>query len=327
MIYKCQNCGANTVYSPEKGAMHCPHCDGIDSEKKQAGAGLYQCVNCGAPIKPEQYDSACRCGHCGSYMIFEERIEGSYEPHLILPFKIGKEQAKELIKREFGKKLFLPTEFLKEAYLDTMEGIYVPFFMYDYYCQYDYEGIGKKVRTWRSGDTEYTETSIYRIERSMEVAFDKIPVDASIQMDDQTMDLLEPYDYGALEQFDSKFMSGFYGEMKNMEPDALEQRARKKAGNDAESLMQAAITGYSSVRPERRDLRLNNTNAQYALLPVWQYSYKYHGAEYEFKLNGQTGKLIGNIPLSAGKIFGYGATMFAGLSAAMLMLFHILEVM
>lgn len=327
MIYKCQNCGANAVYSPEKEAMYCPHCDGIDSETVQPGNGLNQCVTCGAPIEPGQYDSAYRCEHCGSYMIFEERIEGDYEPHLILPFMVSKEKAKQIIKNEFGKKLFLPDGFLKEAYLDTMEGIYVPFFMYDFFCQYDYEGTGKKVRTWRSGDTEYTETSVFRIERSMDIDFDKIPVDASILMDDNTMDLLEPYRYDALKKFQSKYMSGFLGEMKNMEADTLEPRARSKARTDAEALMRATINGYASVSTERQDLRMNNTQTQYALLPVWSYTYKYRGKEYRFKLNGQTGKMIGSIPLSVGKIIGYGATMFGGISAALLMLFHILEVM
>jgi DNA-directed RNA polymerase subunit RPC12/RpoP len=307
--------------------MYCPHCEGIDSEVKEAGVGLQQCVTCGAPISPAQYDSAYRCEHCGSYMIFEERIEGEYEPHLILPFMISKDKAKQIIRDEFGKKLFLPSGFLKEAYLDKMEGIYVPFFMYDYFCQYDYEGTGKKIRTWRTGNTEYTETSYYRIERSMDIDFDKIPVDASILMEDKVMDLLEPFDYKALRQFQSKYMSGFLGEMKNMEADTLEPRARNKARNDAEALMKATITRYSSVKTERQDLRMNNTQTQYALLPVWSYTYQYRGKEYHFKLNGQTGKMIGGIPISLGKVIGYGATMFGGISAALLMVFHILEVM
>lgn len=327
MIYKCRNCGANAVYSPEKQAMYCPHCEGIDSEGMEPGAGTTQCINCGAPIAPGQYTSAYKCEHCGTYMIFEERVEGMYEPHLILPFMVSKAQAKQKIREEFQKKLFIPDSFLSEAFLDTMEGIYVPFFMYDYFCQYDYEGTGKKVRRWTTGDTEYTETSIYRIERAMDIDFERIPVDASILMEDNTMDLLEPYNYQALVDFQTKYMSGFYGEMKNMEPDTLEPRARNKAKNDAEGLMKSTISGYSSVTTTRQDLRMKNTNTNYALLPVWNYVYKYRGKEYRFKLNGQTGKLIGSTPIAIGKVMAYTASMFAGIAAAGLLLIQILEVL
>lgn len=326
MIYKCQNCGANTVYAPEKNGMCCPHCDSMDSEVKEPGNGLLSCVTCGAPISPKEFDSAYKCGHCGAYMIFEERVEGDLEPHLILPFMVSKNKAKEILKQTFGKKIFLPDNFLKEAFLDTMEGIYVPFYLYDYDCYYDYQGTGKKIRTWTSGNTEYTETSIYRIIREMDMDFSKIPVDASIKMDDQLMDLLEPFRYDQLRDFDTKYMSGFFGEMRNMSPDVIEPRAKMKAQSDAEALMQSTISGYSSVTPEHRDLRLRNTAQNYTLLPVWKYVYKYRGKEYEFDLNGQTGKLVGATPISVHKVVAYAITLFAGLSSIFLLALRILEV-
>lgn len=324
MVYKCLNCGANAIFDPDKGKMYCPHCDGIDSEQLQPGAGLNSCVVCGAPVEPDQYTSATKCEHCGSYMIFEERITGEREPHLILPFKVSKQKAKDCLKEKFGKKLFIPDGFLKEASLDKMEGIYVPFFMYDYDCTYEYSGTGKKVRRWRSGNTEYTETSTFQVERVMDVPFDKIPVDASIKMEDGTMDLLEPYDYSALEVFQTKYMSGFLGEMKNMEPSEVENRARHKAKADAESLMRGTMTEYEAVTPTRQNLNLIGKRTQYALLPVWDYTFRYKGKDYHFKLNGQTGKLIGATPISWGKAIGYTATMFFGLYAVLGLLLNIL---
>lgn len=192
MIFKCRNCGANTVWSPEKDSMCCPHCDSIDSEEAVKGADMFQCAACGAPMQPKQYDSATKCEHCGAYTIFEERISGEYQPHLILPFKVGKQKAKDLIKQEFGKKLFLPSSFLKESYLDKMEGDYIPFFLFDFDCHYRFAAKGKKIRRWTTGDTEYTETSIFQIFRDMDVDFSRIPTDASLAMPDGEMDLLEP---------------------------------------------------------------------------------------------------------------------------------------
>lgn len=307
--------------------MRCPHCDSLDSEEQVKSSEMFQCANCGAPMEPKQYDSASKCEHCGAYTIFEERISGGYEPHLILPFHISKAKAKETIRAEFGKKLFLPSSFLKEAYLDKMEGDYIPFFLFDFDCNYRYAGRGKKVRVWRSGNTEYTETSIYDIYRDMDVDFTKMPVDASTAMPDGEMDLLEPFDYSEMLDFQPKYMSGFLGEMYSESPEVLEPRARTKARSDAERLMHESIHGYNSVTPTMQDLQCNKKLERYALLPVWNYVYQFKGKKYFFRLNGQTGKLVGKAPVSVGKAIGYSMTLFASISAIGLLINGILGVL
>lgn len=310
MLFKCKNCGANTVWSPEHDRMCCPHCDGIDSEEMVTSDNAYQCLLCGAPMEPGQYDSAVKCEHCGAYTIFDERISGQYEPHLVIPFKISKEKAKEIIREQFQKKIFLPSTFLKEAYLDKMEGDYIPFFLFDIHCHYRYFAEGKKVRTWTVGDTQYTETSIYHIYRTMDNHFDRVPADASLSMPDHEMDLLEPFDYSAMYPFAPKYMSGFRGELYSVDGNALEPRAKTKVRNDAIALMQSSIAGYASVIPRCDDCQCETERQNYALLPVWNYTYRYRGKEYKFRLNGETGKMVGKAPMSIGKVIACSATVF-----------------
>ena len=229
---------------------------------------------------------------------------------MILPFKVGKQKAKDLIKQEFCKKLFLPSSFLKESYLDKMEGDYIPFFLFDFDCHYRFAGKGKKIRRWTTGDTEYTETSIFQIFRDMDVDFSRIPTDASLAMPDGEMDLLEPYNYGEMTGFEPKYMSGFLGEIYSVSKETLEPRAKQKARNDAGALMRSSIIGYDSVMPEMDDCQCMTKAENYALLPVWNYIYRFKGKDYFFRLNGQTGKLVGKAPISIGKMTGYAATLF-----------------
>lgn len=128
MIYKCRNCGANAVYSPEKGTMYCPYCDSQDSEELAPGGGMAVCMNCGGELKPGDYMSAVKCEHCGTYVIFEERTEGCYKPHVILPFKLGKKEVQERIRARYAKSAFIPADFLSDAKLSEIEGMYIPFF-------------------------------------------------------------------------------------------------------------------------------------------------------------------------------------------------------
>lgn len=327
MLFKCKNCGGNVVYEPYRGRMHCPHCEGEDSEDTIQGGSLKQCVNCGAPIEVSEYASASRCEHCGCYIVFNERVEGVYEPHMILPFRISKTNAVLAMEAEFERRLFTPSDFLSAKSLEKMVGIYVPFWLYDYQARYDFAGEATKVKRWTRGDTEYVETSYFEIIRRMELKFDKIPVDASYEMDDSIMDLMEPYGYDLLRDFDPKYMSGFYGEIYNQSAPELEGRAQSKARSASETLMQDSLKGYDTVRPQRKDLNLQRGRVHYALMPVWQYLYRYRGRTYQYHVNGQTAKVIGTTPVSLGKVFAYGVSVFAVVTAIGSLALRILEIL
>lgn len=311
MLFKCKNCGGNAVYDPQMEKMYCPHCEGTDCEEKVVGSGIGECLNCGAPLEITDDTSAYKCPHCGSYLIFEQRVEGEYLPHLILPFKIGKEQAAEALKKEFHKRVFTPSSFLSQASIDSMEGSYVPFFMYDFDVAASYQAKGTKIRTWRSGDTEYTETSYYNVERDMDINFDRIPVDASKNMADDIMDLMEPYDYKALRNFEEKYMSGFLAEKYSESSGELEPRAKEKADKAAHLLLHDSVAGYTTLTQVHENIAIHNKEMKYALLPVWVYTFSYRGEQYKFHVNGQTGKVIGVTPVAKDKVMGYSATVFA----------------
>lgn len=312
MIFKCKNCGGNSVYHPEKKKMWCPHCESLDSEERVEAGTMETCNNCGAPLEGiNEFTSALKCSHCGSYIILKERVEGIKRADYILPFAVSKDQAVTKLKEEFGRRLFTPDSFLSHASLQLMEGSYVPFWLYDYLSKVDYEGKGTKVRVYRKGDYEYTETSHYRIVRKMDISFDRIPVDASTRMEDDIMDLMEPYEYQALLNFEEKYMSGFEGEVYNFTQEAMEERARQKAAGDSENLLNQTISGYSTTLPIHKNINLIKEKGSFALLPVWVYKYNFKGEDYYYYVNGQTGKVIGKTPTDMKKGLGYSVTVAA----------------
>lgn len=327
MLFKCKNCGGNVIYEPGRGHMYCPHCESEESQDKLPDSSMTQCVNCGAPIEVKEYASAGKCEHCGCYLVFNERVEGVYEPHMILPFRVNKEAAVEAMNQEFRKRAFTPSDFMSAKSLEKMEGIYVPFWLYDYQAEYDFAGEGTKVRSWRSGNTEYVETSYYEVLRKMDVDFDKIPVDASYAMEDGIMDLMEPYSYQELIGFEPKYMSGFCGEVYNQGAPELEGRAQVKARNASEEMMQTSLREYETIKPYRKDLNLARNGVNYALMPVWQYEYRYKGKTYQYHVNGQTGKVIGITPISKEKVLLYGASVFVMATAICALAVQVLEIL
>lgn len=323
MIFKCQNCGGNILYNPDKGTMCCPHCESLDSEDKLVSTEyMTNCANCGAPMEGaiKEHTSATKCPNCGIYTVLDERVEGVYAPDLMLPFKVSKNKAIDLLRAEFKNRIFTPTGFLSRASVDKIEGSYIPFFMYDYATDTNYQGTGTKIRTWTSGDYEYTETSYFNIIRQLQADFSKVPVDASEAMEDGYMDLMEPFDYSGLQDFKDKYMSGFLGEKYNQPENELEPRALTKVGKAIDALISGSISGYATVTQNSKNTASDKQKVNYALLPIWEYIFRYQGVDYKFHVNGQTGKIAGKTPVAKDKVVIFGVTVFGLVSVAALLI-------
>lgn len=312
MNFQCKSCGGNVIYSPAKKRMFCPFCDGEDTEEVKGDDSLIVCASCGGELTINELTSSSRCPYCNNYIVFDKRVSGEYKPEFIMPFIVSKEEAVEAMQKEFKKRTFAPISFLHEKTLVGMNGFYVPFFLYDYDVSAKLYGTAKKVKHWSSGNYDYTETSIYRIEREFEAVYDNIPADASYAMDDKTMDLLEPFDYKKMKKFDPKFMSGFFGEVYNDKPESFEVRAKSKVSESADSILNESVTGYTSFSREFQNIEARHNRTDYALLPVWVYEYHFAGRTYKFFVNGQSGKVIGKTPVSLMKVLLYGIS-FAGM--------------
>ncbi|MBP1582304.1 MAG: hypothetical protein J6A26_07915, partial [Oscillospiraceae bacterium] len=75
----------------------------------------------------------------------------------------------------------------------------------------------------------------------------------------------------------------------------------------ARSLTEQTLHGYLSRQVTHYATSVSNKDTRYAMLPVWLLSTQYKGKTYLLAMNGQTGKMVGNLPMSQGqmaKLFG-----------------------
>ncbi|MCD8018320.1 MAG: hypothetical protein LUF92_01670 [Clostridiales bacterium] len=327
MFYRCKNCGGNVTYHPEKKKMICESCGSEESQQMIPQQEVHICSNCGGVIETTEHTLACRCPFCQTFHILEDQMEGERKPQLILPFRIGKHQATEMLQKSFAGKLFLPADFCSVSSLETMQGVYVPFWMYDLHSHIHFEGEGDRVRVWRQGDYEYTETRIFRIVRDFEVDYDKVPVDASIVMEDDMMDLLEPFGYDELGDFAPEYLSGFQADSYEESSEQVLLRAEQKVDRYSEGYLAEQNAGYAVIRPFSNRKNNQVKQSSFAFLPVWRYIYRYNGKDYTFYVNGQTGKTIGAPPISWTRLAGLSAGTFVVLFFFLRMLFYFLEVL
>lgn len=259
----------------------------------------FTCPSCGAEIVTDSVTAATFCVFCGNPTVLPKQLSGEYRPSAVLPFKTDKEDAKKAF-LEFckGKKL-LPKGYTDEQRLEKITGVYVPFWVFDCTADFDYHATGENTRTWSDANFIYTKHDLFHIHRAGEMAFENIPLDASEKMQDDMMDALEPFYFADKRPFDMSYLSGFLAEKYSYAPKELYSRMTARIASGVENKAGEGLH-YEQVYGVRCHTDFHSDHQEYILLPVWMLMSKYHGEDYLFAMNGQTGKIVGRLP-SSGK--------------------------
>ena len=292
---------------------------GSDAEKMKS----YSCPSCGAELICDETTAATSCPYCGNPTIVPGQFSGnSRRPNYLIPFKLNKEAAVAALKNHYKGKFLLPKSFSNENHIEELKGIYVPFWLFDAKADADITFNGTRTRSYRSGDYEVTETKHYDIHRSGSIDFERIPVDGSSKMPDDYMDSIEPFDYKDLKPFSTAYMPGFLADKYDVDAKKSSKRADRRCQNSAVECMRDTITSpYNSITIRNKSVNLHRGNVNYAMLPVWLLSTKWKDKNYLFAMNGQTGKLVGDLPIDKKKLRLFSLGLAVGLSIITSLLF------
>ena len=278
------------------------------------GMRVYGCPSCGAQLICEESTAAASCPYCGNPTVVPGQFSGALRPDFIVPFKLSKEEAVKALKSHYKGKFFLPKSFISENHVQEIRGIYVPFWMFDGEAEGDAHYEATRSRTYRSGDYEITETKHYDVYRAGTVTFEKVPVDASSKMPDGHMDSIEPYDYKELKPFSTAYLPGFLADKFDVTVEQSRQRADQRCEGTLASALRGTVKRYDLCILRDSSVHLRRGKVHYALMPVWMLNTKWHGKDFTFAMNGQTGKLVGDLPVSWGKFWGLFAAIAIPLS-------------
>jgi hypothetical protein len=142
-------------------------------------------------------------------------------------------------------------------------------------------------------------------------------------MDDAYMDAIEPFDYTQMVDYASAYLSGYLADKYDVDAEQSKLRANDRIKQTVETEFRKTVSGYSTVNAEDSSVQFSGGTVRYALFPVWMLNTKYNGEMYTFAMNGQTGKLIGKLPVDKGRFFGYlgGITgIIGGIATALIFL-------
>jgi len=343
--YKCPACGGALSFDASLQKMKCPYCDtefevaalqeldevlqqeqpsdyswesqpeGQWSEEETRNLRSYVCQSCGGEIVGDLSTAATNCPYCDNPVVMAGQFSGTLRPDLVVPFKLNKEQAKAALSGYLEKKPLLPKAFKSQNRIESIQGIYVPFWLFDTDADASLRYKATRIHTWSDADYNYTRTSFFSLIRSGHIGFDHVPVDGSSKMPNELMESIEPYDMTQAVDFQTAYLAGYLADKFDVEAEVCKTRANDRIRASTETAFAQTTAGYATVTPESTNIQLSGGKVRYALLPVWMLTTQWDGKTYTFAMNGQTGKMVGNLPIHMGKYFAMLAATSLGAGA------------
>ncbi|WP_009963216.1 hypothetical protein [Verrucomicrobium spinosum] len=324
--FSCPACGAEAVWNPGKKALICPYCGTESPAEIKADGSLVaegdliealrnlsdedrgwaaerktvRCQSCNAISVFDEKRVAQRCDFCGSPALMAvDDIKAPIRPSGLLPFDVAESTVREQIRQWYGSHWFAPNNLKGKAMTDTVHGVYLPYWTFDAQVAAQWEA--------EAGFYYYVRNSKGESERrvrwehasgALDHFFDDTLVPASSGVHEKLLHQLEPFPTTTgIKPYDPGYLSGWVVEQYQIDLIGAAQSSRAR--------MDSAVRGMCSSQVPGDTQRNLQVQADYSaqtfkhiLLPVWLLVYTYGTKSYQVTVNGSTGKIAGEYPIS-----------------------------
>nr|WP_211575405.1 ATP-binding protein [Mobiluncus curtisii] len=263
----------------------------------------FQCNSCGGEIIGSPDMVSARCPWCNNNFVATGQLTSTRVPDRMIPFAMTKEQALEAFKANMKGLKLLPREF-QQVSVDDIQGVYVPYWLYDATVAGEGNFSCENIRTWTDSEYEYTQHQEYQVYRSANVAFLDVPVAGTTKVTDKLTESIEPFDYTKSVAFSPAYLTGFMTNKYDVEAQDANPRALERMKDSTEEVLRNSISGYDTVSTINTSIQPAFGELEYVFLPMWLMNVDFQGKNYNYAMNGQTGKFVGTFPVSQRKYWG-----------------------
>lgn len=338
-ITKCENCGAELVFSPERNCLVCKSCGSSFMVKNASGKiarrvysfnynpednrvdeTQYECPSCGSKIMAGREKPLGICASCGNTNLIK-KTNSVVVPDGIIPFTISKAKAGEIFQKFVKSRKFAPSDLAQMARSQKLIGVYNPVWKFDFETHIHYSYVGEK-KYLDKNDNEYVK--YYPEDKTKEERFENVLLSGNKQISDKMLEEIGDYDFSKAIPYSSDYVLGFYLIDTNRDlhvvydgfKDNIEYQNRKEIENRVRK-------DYDSLSNFVCHTRFKDEEFGYVGVPIWANHYTYKGKNYHCYINGQTGKFSGSAPKSIWKILGLVGCGVLALGALLLLLFKL----
>ena len=336
--HACAACGAQAEWNPARGTLVCAFCGTeapftVDPETgafvehdlvkalreiPSADRGwlaekrTVQCQSCKAVSVFDTARTGQNCDFCGSPALLDYlEIKAPIRPQGVLPFKVDQGAVREQMRQWFRGRWLAPSNLGDKALVDRVHGVYVPYWTFDAHV----------VCPWQAeaGHYYYTSETLPRqpgqnadapgAARPLGTGLGRDPAllrrradprDAGLRHD--LLKQIEPFATAELVPYDTAFLSGFVVEHYQIVLVDAAARSQDAMADQLRSMASALVPGDT-----QRNLRIqpvfSGRTFKHILVPVWVLAFTFRAKIYQVLVNGHSGTMAGDYPLSRWKVF------------------------
>lgn len=298
----------------------------------------FRCQNCGASVAVDPDQRSYVCAFCDStYVVeFSPAETGRQPPEFVIGFAVTPEQAMNQFRQWISQSTWFRPGDLKMARIEEkLKGVYLPFWSFSMLAQSRWAAsIGEywyRTETYTTRENGKTvtktrrvrETEWWPLEGNHHDYYSGYLVSGSRGLSQHDAERIKPFHLPALKRYEPFFLAGWLCEEYSVEREPALDLCQQEFCRREQSAVAAFLPGdtYSNLRVETS---FSQVNSDLILLPVYLLSYRYQDKLYRFLVNGQTGKVAGDKPLSGWKI-AVAVVMGAVLILALLLLFGLAQ--
>ncbi len=321
--FTCPGCGGGLRYDIGRGCMLCDSCGrscavGELPDEGRADDGMmdvteYVCPQCGAAIISSGTEATAFCSFCGSDVVLTGRMARSARPFRIVPFKITREKCERIYKDYLAGFPLAPSELKKQETVSHFRPVYIPFWSYHVSAKGTMSGI-EGYKTYTRGDYRYEER--YSLTVDADIDRRGILYDASTAFEDETAARLE-HRIKSAEIFHPAYLSGFYAQVTDVKPETYHKEALAVAARQFLERVRNEF-GYDSVKAASdRDFGLPDAKVgeEIVMMPVWLLAQREGERVLYTAVNGETGQIVCDVPVSPKKTAALTAAVAAAIFA------------
>ncbi len=320
----CPSCGNQLTYGGGKKELGCRKCGykrGLQKDSDQVidkrlekavdfskfqkgsmgeGALAFSCDDCNMILATYGTKSLTMCPACNGTSLSRGEVPGNtYVPRNILPFLLRLHRATNILKRHLRKNRpwMNPPALFKAYKEDRLRPVYIPVYLVDAYVRASWKAkAGFRIPVNTKGNI--TEKEVWEPATGyLEHLYENELFFSSSKINGKLFDAINDFSLRDLVDYSPRYLESFPAEITDKDGKEAIKAAENSINNDLVGKAIRRIRGEKS-----KELKiLSEKDAltfRHVLLPVWVASFSYKGKKYQYLINGRTGKVAGEKPLS-----------------------------
>ncbi|MFG3338782.1 hypothetical protein [Glycomyces sp. NPDC048151] len=299
------------------------------------------CSSCGEPLPSDPDAHVLSCGACGTELHGRPAVKRLVDPDWtalppkatlryaddtplpltapegIVPFRVERATARRLLRDWARRGHLAPRDFRKIDESESFRGAYLPFWVWEARTSSRYKAARGEYEWAKGGSGRVRGVRWFPAAGRVDRDFAAVPVAATVRLEGTALaDLLRDWSLGDAVAFAPEMLEGYWTQGFDLEPEVGLELAKARMAAEVEREVRARVGGDEQHVPSIETVYAGLAY-RLVLLPVWLVSYAHRGRRRMVAVHGETGRVVGERPLSGLKL-AFATVLMLGVAGAIL---------